>query len=228
MYTTILINFFSLKTVSQKSFHMHTHRFTSFFLMAPEQGCIIIYLTRLLLSDNYLACDFSPSQSRSRGTPCLYILAYSWEFFCGRDSQKRNCWVGVKPFPFCDFLRARQFGTQVYIVSGLRTKELELRACGSGFAQLGVPPCILQLQLFSFILQAHCLQIDSSRGKRNQVLLCHSSNIQRKLIFHMGCSQARDVPAQKSPRQTITTTTCNNQTQPNLRYFISECNSSSG
>lgn len=77
--------FFHSRPSHKKSFHMNTYRFTSFFLIAAGHGCIIIYLTGFLLSDNYLASNFSPSQSRLQRTPCSHIPAHSLEFFCGGD-----------------------------------------------------------------------------------------------------------------------------------------------
>ena len=80
-----LLFFFTQDRIT-KSFHVNTYRTTSFFSMATEHRYITIYLTSLLLSNCYLTSDFSPSQRRLQGTPYSCVLAYLWEFFCGRNS----------------------------------------------------------------------------------------------------------------------------------------------
>jgi hypothetical protein len=64
------------------------------------------------------------------------VGAFLWERFL----EVKNLWIEVKFFLFWDLLIARQFGTQMYIVSGLRTKiKLELRACNRALLSSTIP-----------------------------------------------------------------------------------------
>lgn len=78
---------------------MNTYRFISFFV-ATEHGYITIDVINLLLSDNYLASTFSPSQTSLRGIACSNILVYSGDFFPGRESPRSEIF-GSKSKPFC-------------------------------------------------------------------------------------------------------------------------------